>query len=114
MGPIIEIIAAFAAGVVTMPFLSEGYVILQRWWLCKSYTKRTEGTDREHIAQMQELGKEWNDTLEAYNKKLSKMEKRLRRHGLNVETDEDNNQIVVKKMPVKMSFVEWLKQKRWR
>ena len=114
MGPIIEIIAAFVAGVVTMPFLSEGYVILQRWQLCKSYIKRTEGTDREHMAQMQHLIKEWNDTLEAYNKKLSRMEKRLRRHDLNVETDEDNNQIVVKKVPVKMSFVEWLKQKRWQ
>ena len=113
MGPIIEVTAAFVAGVVTMPFLSEGYVFLRKWRLHKSYTERIEGTDREHVAQMQELGKEWNDALEAYNKKLSRMEKRLRRHGLNVETDEDNNQIVVKKVPVKMSFVEWLKQKRW-
>ena len=113
MGPIIEVIAAFIAGVITMPFLSEGYVFLRKWWLHRSYTERNEGADQEHMGQMQELGKEWNDTLEAYNKKLSRMEKRLRRHGLNVETDEDNNQIVVKKVPVKMSFVEWLTQKRW-
>jgi len=113
MGPIIEVIAAFAAGTITMPFLSEGYVFLRKWRLHKSYTGRNEGTDREHMTRMQHLNREWNDAVEAYNKKLSKMEKRLRRHGLNVETDEDNNQIIVKKVSVKMSFVEWLKRKRW-
>ena len=97
MGPIVEFIAAFVAGIVTMPFLSEGYVFLRKQRLYTSYTKRNAIARREHLDQVQDLTKKWNDTLEAYNKKLSKMEMKLKRHGLVLESDEDNNQVVVKK-----------------
>jgi len=113
MIPVVEVIASFVAGVIIMPFISEGYSFLRRRELQKYYTNQKMMTDHEHKTRMHRLTKEWNDIVETHNKKLLSMKKRLKHHGIVLESDDENNLIVVKRVFVKTSFMEWLKQKRW-
>lgn len=110
---VIEVIASFVAGVIIMPFISEGYSFLRRRELQKYFTNRKEALDHEHKARMHSLTTDWNDIVETHNKKLLSMKKRLKHHGIVLESDDDNNLVVVKRVLVKTSFLEWLKQKKW-
>ncbi len=113
MIPFVEIIASFIAGVITMPFIFEGYSFIRRQELQKYYTNQKEILDHEHKDRMHSLTKEWNDIVETHNKKLSSMKKRLKHHGIVLESDDENNLVVVKRVLVKTSFMKWLKLKRW-
>lgn len=96
-----------------MPFIFEGYAFLRRRELYRSYSNRKETADREHRARLYSLTKEWNDVVQVYNKKLLSMKRRLKHHGIVLESDDENDLVVVKRVLVKRSFMEWLKQKRW-
>jgi len=109
---IFEIIAMFIAGVITMPILTEGYFFYHEHRINKSYRQRLDTEKQIHNTRMQEMVRDWNIALEKYNKKLSKMKKKLSRQGLDIEKDEDSNDVVVKKIPVRMSFAEWLNHKK--
>ena len=113
MIPVVEIIASFVAGVIIMPFISEGYSFLRRRELQKYYTNQKKITEQEHKGRMHRLTRDWNDIVETHNKELLRIKKRLKHHGIVLESDDDNNLVVVKRVRVKTSFMEWLKQKRW-
>jgi len=110
---VVEVIASFIAGVIAMPFIFEGYIFLRRRELQKYYTNQMVELENEHKGRMHSLTKEWNDIVETHNKKLSSMKKRLKHHGIVLESDDEKNLVVVKRVFVKTSFMEWLKQKRW-
>lgn len=112
MNVVIDIIASFIAGIMSMPFIVEGITYVGKWQIRRSYIRQIEEADQKFAAKIRNLRKSWNEAVQEYNKKLSKMEKRLKYHGLFIESD-NNHQIIVKKVPVKMPFIKWLKQKRW-
>jgi hypothetical protein len=113
MMPVVEVIASFVAGVIMMPFIFEGYSFLRRRELQKYFTNQKEVLDHEHKARMHRLARDWNDAVETHNNELLRMKKRLKHRGIVLESDDDNNLVVVKRVLVKTSFMEWLKQKRW-
>jgi len=110
---VVEVIASFVAGVIIMPFIFEGYSFLRGRELQKYYTNQKEVLDHEHKGRMHRLTRDWNGIVETHNKELLRMKKRLKHHGIVLESDDDNNLVVVKRVLVKTSFMEWLKQKRW-
>lgn len=110
---VVEVVASFVAGVIMMPFISEGYSFLRRRELQKYFTNRKEVLDHEHKARMHRLTGDWNDIVETHNKELLRMKKRLKHHGIVLESDDEDNLVVVKRVLVKTSFMEWFKQKRW-
>lgn len=112
MSAVIDVIASFLAGIITMPFINEGITYFGKWWIRKSYLAQMKEVNQEHISTMRNLWNRWDKIVQDFNKKLSKMEKRLKDYGLFLESDDENNQIIVKKIPVKMTFVEWMK--KWR
>ena len=110
---LVEIFASILAGIITMPIILEGYVYVQRWRLHTQYTEKIGKLNQVHQQRMDQLRRGWNKTVDKYNKKLNKMEKKLQMHNLFVDVDETDNEIVIKKVPVNMSFWSWLKQRRW-
>ena len=110
---LLGIFASILAGIITMPIILEGYVYVQRWRFQTQYTEKIGRLNKGHQQMMRQLRQEWNKTVEKYNKKLTKVEMKLQKHNLFVDIDENNNEIVIKKIPVKMSFWNWLKHRRW-
>ena len=110
---LIEVIASFIAGILSMPFLIEGYGLFQRHQLQKNHIRCAEKIHQEYKAQMQMLNKRWNEHVKSYNKKLCKIRRKLAKHDIRVETDENNNEIIVRALPVKMTFLGWLRQRGW-
>ena len=110
---IFEIFVSILAGIITMPIILEGYVYVQRWMLQKQHTEKIWRLNQGHQHKMKQLRQEWNNTVEKYSKKLTKVEKKLQKYNIFVDVDEKNNEIVIKKVPVNMSFRSWLKQRRW-
>ena len=110
---IVGVIGSFIAGIISMPFLTEGYVLLQRYRLQRIYSERSDIMKGEHLSQMHHLTEKHNAMVEDYNKKLLKIKMKLRKQDLFVDIDEDGNEILVKRMPVKVSFVERIRQRGW-
>jgi len=106
---VVEVFASFVAGIVTMPLIIEGYMYFQRYLLQRKHTEHIRRMNHGHQSRMNQLGKQWNDAIEEYNEKLTEIEKKLSKHNLVVDIDEEGNEIITRKVPVNMSFRRWLK-----
>lgn len=108
-----EIVLSFLGGIIAAPFLIEGYVFLREYRLENKYSELLAENDRVHVRNMNELVKKFNHAAKNYNKKLIKIEQKLARHNIQLETNENNAEVVTKRIPVHLPFWTWLKQRRW-
>ncbi len=108
--PIVEVAASFIAGITTMPIIVEGYAYFKKLWLQRKHTEQIRRMNQAHQARMKHLGEEWITAVEKYNKKMTKIERKLSKHNLFVDIDEEGNEIITRRVPVDMSFRRWLKQ----
>lgn len=109
----LEIILSFLGGIVTAPILIEGFALYRENQLKNKYSEQMETNDQLHVSRMNDLVKQYNHAAKKYNKKLEKTEKKLARRNIQVETNENNADVVTKRIPVHLPFWTWLKQRRW-
>ena len=112
MTAFIGVLCAFISGIITMPVLTELVFFILRQRLKRHHSKQIQEMNRGHQALMTELEELYDKNIDAYNKKLSEMKKKLRGHNLFLEIDENGNEVLIRRAPIRSRHKDWMCRQR--
>lgn len=104
MNIVIQCMGSLIAGIFVMPFIIWMIFSSFKWWFQYGHEKEQNVTLMNHDDNMEMLIDEYNQFVEKYNNKQSKLKKKLWNHGLHIETDDEGNELLVKTIQMKRSI----------
>ena len=112
MTALIGVLCAFVSGIITMPVLTELVFFILRQRLKRYHSKQIQVINRDHRALMTELERIYDKNIDAYNKKLLEMKRKLRGHNLFLEIDENGNEALIRRVTVRSRHKDWIIRQR--
>ena len=112
MTALIGVLCAFVSGIITMPVLTDLVFFILRQRLKRHHSKQIQIINRDHQALMTELERVYDKNIDAYNKKLLEIKRKLRGHNLYLEIDENGNEVLVRRVTVRSPPKAWLCRQR--
>ena len=109
---LIGVLCAFVSGIITMPVLTELVFFILRQRLKRHHSKQIQVMNRDHQVLITELERIYDKNIDAYNKKLSEMKRKLQGHNLYLEIDENGNEVLIRRVTVRSSFKGWFCRQR--
>ncbi len=112
MTALIGVLCAFVSGIITMPVLTELVFFILKQRLKQHHSKQIQDLNRDHQALITELERVYDKNIDAHNKKLSEMKKKLRGHNLYLEIDENGNEMLIQRVTVRSPSKDWFCRQR--
>lgn len=108
----IEIISGFLTGVILTPIAIEIYSQYIQDKINYEFDEKRNKTINIYGKRILELKKQINEEIDKYNTKLKKTKKKLAKHNIFIEIDENNNEILIRKTIIKHHNRIWQRNRR--